>query len=155
MGESERNEQQHLPASHQHPLQSCHSPAPHKQSHCLTISRGWGYKVYHSPAALFTLASCEDLFVFVRWFPLGCICFLESNTGGEPWMPFAVKNDEFSRRTAKKATSSCAKIQRLVEFEQITRWTSVKFSVPVTEDSSHWRLKAVPQAITQPSVMFI
>lgn len=52
-------------------------------------------------------------------------------------MLFAVKNDEFSRRTAKKATSSCAKIQRLVEFEQITRWTSVKFSVPVTEDSSH------------------
>lgn len=48
-----------------------------------------------------------------------------------------------------------AKIQRLVEFEQITRLTSVKFSVPVTEDSSYWRLKAVPQAITQPSVMFI
>lgn len=136
MGESERNEQQNLPASHQHPLQSCHSPAPHKRSHCRTISCGRGYKVYHSPAAVFTLASCKDsylyssdgfhLVVFVFWratLGVNAECLLQSK------MMNSV--EELQRK------QPAAKIQRLVEFEQITRLTSVKFSVPVTEDSSY------------------
>ncbi len=49
------------------------------------------------------------------------ICGGEAGSSG---MPFAVKNDEFGVRTAKKAASSFASV-RLVEFEQITHWRSV------------------------------
>lgn len=62
-------------------------------------------------------------------------------------MSFAVKNDEFWVRIAKKAVSCFANI-RLVEFEQITHW-SVGFLFPLTadtEDSSVLKVKSRPSS---------
>lgn len=65
-------------------LQSCHSPALHKQSHCLTISCGWGYKVYYSPAALFRLASCKTYLYSSDGFHLVVFVFWRATLGVNP-----------------------------------------------------------------------